>query len=91
MRFVDGLADEREAYEALRSELEKQRERIERVEAEIEALSDGQVGKKKVLEALLKRMKEGEWRIRDALERRALDSERRAPFLERRAQSAERR
>ncbi len=71
MRFVDGRADENEAREALMLELEKQKERILKVEREIAALKEEQTGKRKILEDFLGHLKEGAWRIENTTERRA--------------------
>ena len=69
MKFVDGRADEAEAIEALMIELDRQKERIRRVEREIAALTEEQEGRRKILEDFLRHLKEGAWRIENTLER----------------------
>ena len=69
MRFIDGRADESDAREALMIELEKQKERIMKVEKEIAGLNEEQENRRKILENFLKHLKEGAWRIENTLER----------------------
>ncbi len=77
IKFIDGRADESDAREALMIELEKQKERIMKVEKEIAGLNEEQENRRKILENFLKHLKEGAWRIENTLERRAQSGERR--------------